>query len=66
MAFTAATPTTDVRSILGSEADPLLRYEAKGVPKSALQLPGPDFVDRVFSLSDRPLPVKRPPYRVST
>jgi class I fructose-bisphosphate aldolase len=59
MAFTAATPTTDVRSILGAEADPLLRYEAKGVPKSALQLPGPDFVDRVFSLSDRPLPVKR-------
>ncbi|HYE63612.1 MAG TPA: class I fructose-bisphosphate aldolase [Phycisphaerales bacterium] len=53
-----ATPTTDIRSILGSEADQLLRYECK-VARSTLQLPGPDFVDRVIAPTDRPLQVLR-------
>jgi class I fructose-bisphosphate aldolase len=38
---------------LGSEAQSLLEYKAKGIPKESLQLPGPDFVDRVFINSDR-------------
>ncbi len=38
---------------LGSEADALLNYTAKGFPKNTLHLPGPDFIDRVASASDR-------------
>ncbi len=49
----ATTPTINVRSVLGPEADALLGYESKTVARSSLHLPGPDFVDRVFSQSDR-------------
>ena len=52
------TSKTDIRSILGAEADALLRYECK-VPRSTLQVPGPDFVDRVMVATDRPLQVLR-------
>ncbi|MCK7518439.1 MAG: class I fructose-bisphosphate aldolase [Ignavibacteriales bacterium] len=37
---------------MGSEADALLSYKAK-FPKEQLNLPGPDFVDRVFLQTDR-------------
>jgi len=43
-----------VHEILGSEADALLKYECKGISKDLLHLPGPDFVDRVVSGTDRP------------
>ncbi|HTL29486.1 MAG TPA: class I fructose-bisphosphate aldolase [Tepidisphaeraceae bacterium] len=42
--------TTD---LLGADADNLLNYTAKGFKKEMLHLPGPDFVDRVVSISDR-------------
>ncbi len=45
--------TIDVRKTLGDKADALLGHESKTVSKSALHLPGPDFVDRCFSQSDR-------------
>jgi class I fructose-bisphosphate aldolase len=45
--------------LLGADADNLLNYSAKGFNKSQLQLPGGDFVDRVLSISDRPLAVLR-------
>lgn len=38
---------------LGSEADSLLSYTCKAIPKESLHLPGPDFVDRIFIPSDR-------------
>lgn len=38
---------------LGKEAESLLTYKATSIPKSSLHLPGPDFVDRVVSQSDR-------------
>lgn len=38
---------------LGSAADDLLGYTCKGFPKDTLHLPGPDFVNRVLSASDR-------------
>ena len=41
-----------VKELLGSEAEALLTYKAK-FPKEQLNLPGPDFVDRVFSQTDR-------------
>ncbi len=60
--FTAATPaspTINVRSILGPEADSLLRHESRTISRSTLHLPGPDFIDRVFSQTDRPVTVLR-------
>ncbi len=39
--------------LLGSDANALLSYEAKGFPRSTLHLPGPDFVDRVVARTDR-------------
>jgi class I fructose-bisphosphate aldolase len=41
-----------IKELLGSEADSLLSYKAK-FPKEQLHLPGPDFVDRIFSQTDR-------------
>jgi len=43
----------DIQSLLGAEAESLLTHEAKGIPKEDLNLPGPDYVDRVLAQSDR-------------
>jgi class I fructose-bisphosphate aldolase len=43
----------DIQSLLGDEAEGLLTYESKGIPRDDLILPGPDFVDRVMTMSDR-------------
>ena len=45
---------TDVEKLLGDEAEDLLEYKCKTVPKEQLHLPGPDFVDRVMVQTDRP------------
>ena len=50
---------SDIVKLLGTEAEDLLGHVCKGIPKAGLQLPGPDFVDRVVALSDRPPPVLR-------
>ncbi len=42
-----------IQKLLGSEADALLNHVSTGIPKELLHLPGPDFVDRVWKLSDR-------------
>ncbi len=44
---------TDIHSLLGGEAGELLQYSCKGIPRTELHLPGPDFVDRVVAHSDR-------------
>ena len=44
---------TDIQGLLGDEAESLLTYECKGIPKEDLTLPGPDIVDRVYKDSDR-------------
>jgi len=41
-----------IQELLGKEADELLSYKAK-FPKEQLNLPGPDFVDRIHLQSDR-------------
>ena len=46
--------TSRTEQILGPDADSLLRHECKTIPKSALLLPGPDYVDRAYAGSDRP------------
>jgi fructose-bisphosphate aldolase, class I len=43
---------TKIESILGDDAA-LLAHECKTIPRESLHLPGPDFIDRVVSVSDR-------------
>lgn len=43
----------EIRSYLGSEADALLNYESKAIPKSSLYHPTPDSVHEVFGGSNR-------------
>ncbi|HWP82094.1 MAG TPA: class I fructose-bisphosphate aldolase [Bacteroidota bacterium] len=50
---------TKIEELLGGEAKSLLEHRCKTIPKESLHLPGPDFVDRVFTLSDRKAPVLR-------
>src|SRR3982750_3470835 len=45
--------TAQIHDLLGTDADDLLSYKAKGFDKSQLHLPGPDFIDRVVSATDR-------------
>src|ERR1039458_89160 len=49
----------DLHNLLGDDAEALLTYECKGIARSELNLPGPDFVDRVLVESDRPVAVLR-------
>ncbi len=49
----------DLEKLLGAEAKDLLGHKCTTVPKEQLHLPGPDYVDRVYALSDRPTPVLR-------
>jgi fructose-bisphosphate aldolase, class I len=51
--------TSNLEQILGDDAAPLLRHVCKTVPKANLHLPGPDFVERIYAVSDRPTPVLR-------
>jgi class I fructose-bisphosphate aldolase len=48
-----------IQSLLGKDAEDLLTYQCVGFPKEALHLPGPDFLDRVWVMSDRPVGVLR-------
>jgi class I fructose-bisphosphate aldolase len=44
-----------IQEILGSEAEGLLNHQCKTISKEKLHLPGPDFIDRVFVGTDRPI-----------
>jgi class I fructose-bisphosphate aldolase len=44
---------SNVEEHLGDKAELLLSFSNPKIPKERLHLPGPDFVDRVISLSDR-------------
>lgn len=48
-----------VRDLLGDDAETLLGHTCHTVPAASLHAPGPDFIDRVMSWTDRPLPVLR-------
>lgn len=43
----------EIQKILGAEAEGLLAYQCRTIPKESLHLPGPDFIDRVAAGSDR-------------
>lgn len=49
----AMTSLQDIRALLGDQADHLLNHTCQTVPANQLHLPGPDFVDRVWTHSDR-------------
>lgn len=48
-----------IADLLGSDARMLLEHKCSTVTKDQLHIPGPDWVDRVFAQSDRPIPVLR-------
>lgn len=48
---------TAIADLLGDEAQSLLQHRCTTFTPQELHLPGPDFVDRVFSISDRRQPV---------
>ncbi len=50
---------TNIEALLGAEAESLLTHTCKGVTADELNLPGPDYIDRVFLETDRPIPVVR-------
>ena len=43
----------DIQALLGNDADSLLSYQAKAIPRETLHLPGPESIDRSFVPSDR-------------
>jgi class I fructose-bisphosphate aldolase len=48
-----------IEKLLGAEGQALLTHQCKTISKEMLHLPGPDFVDRVWTDSDRPSAVLR-------
>jgi class I fructose-bisphosphate aldolase len=43
----------EIEKLLGDHAPNLLGHQCKTVPRDRLHLPGPDFVDRVYAVTDR-------------
>src|SRR5258708_32545272 len=42
-----------IETYLGAKADSLLGFKSPKIPKERLHLPGPDFIDRIWTISDR-------------
>src|SRR5690242_1864686 len=42
-----------IAEALGQEADSLLNHRSQTIPADRLYLPGPEFIDRVYSQTDR-------------
>lgn len=59
MAIATSSGVDKIVELLGSDAEPLLDHRCTTIPRDSLILPGPDFVDRVFSQSDRNNPTLR-------
>ena len=54
----ATSPTTTaIEQYLGSKAESLLGFKNPKLSKERLHLPGPDFIDRIYAVSDRNLRV---------
>src|SRR5438477_7715435 len=49
----ATATTSSIQTYLGAKADSLLGFKSPKISKEHLHLPGPDFVDRIWSVSDR-------------
>jgi class I fructose-bisphosphate aldolase len=53
MGTSVATPLSEIEKLLGEEAQSLLTHTCRTVPKDRLHLPDGNWVDRIFSCSDR-------------
>ena len=49
----ATATTSPIQSYLGAKAESLLGFSSPKISKDRLHLPGPDFIDRIWTLSDR-------------
>ncbi len=49
----------DIQKLLGPHAESLLHHKCTTVLKEKLHLPGPDWIDRIFGISDRNIRVLR-------
>ncbi|HWT87911.1 MAG TPA: class I fructose-bisphosphate aldolase [Candidatus Angelobacter sp.] len=47
------TASSSIQQYLGAKTDSLLGFRSPKIAKERLHLPGPDFIDRIFALSDR-------------
>ncbi len=47
----------DIEGLLGAEGKALLEHKCTAIAKDMIHVPGPDYVDRSYALSDRPTPV---------
>ena len=45
---------SNIEEILGNDAPGLLQHQCKTISKDMLHLPGPDYVERIYGVSDRP------------
>ena len=50
---------SEIQKLLGASSDSLLKHVCKTVSKEKLHIPGPDWVDRIFGISDRNIRVLR-------
>jgi class I fructose-bisphosphate aldolase len=48
-----ATDFSKIQELLGADAETLLNHKSKTIPKENLNVPGSDFIDRVWLDSDR-------------
>src|SRR5258708_35160896 len=49
----ASAALSNIEQLLGSKAEPLLSFKSPKIAKERLHLPGPDFIDRIYALTDR-------------
>ncbi len=49
----------EITHLLGPDADDLLNYASPKIPRDQIHVPGPDWVERIFGATDRPIPVLR-------
>jgi len=49
----ATAAISNIEQLLGSKAESLLGFKSPKISKERLHLPGPDFIDRIYALTDR-------------
>ncbi len=49
----ATATLSNIEQLLGSKAESLLGFKAPKISRERLHLPGPDFIDRIYALTDR-------------
>jgi class I fructose-bisphosphate aldolase len=49
----ATATLNNIEQLLGSKAESLLGFKSPKISKERLHLPGPDFIDRIYALTDR-------------